>query len=75
MERMEKAGEDLGKEARFVWKPLTIRLEDIEGRHRNENYLRYKWMYGKRGSCQTAKRSIDTTARNGQIIDLERASM
>jgi hypothetical protein len=40
MERMEKTDEDLGREARGVWKPLTIRLQDIEGRHRKQNYLR-----------------------------------
>jgi hypothetical protein len=40
MERMEKTGEDLGREVRGVWKPLTMRLEDIEIPHRNQNYLR-----------------------------------
>jgi hypothetical protein len=34
MERTDKTGEDLGREARGVWKPLTIRLEDIEGRQK-----------------------------------------
>jgi hypothetical protein len=29
MERMEKTVEALGREARLVWKPPTIRLEDI----------------------------------------------
>jgi hypothetical protein len=37
---LEKAREDLGREARSVWKPLTIRLEEMEGPHRKYNYLR-----------------------------------
>jgi hypothetical protein len=40
MERIEKTGEDVGREARGVWKPRTVRLEDIEGQHRKENHLR-----------------------------------
>jgi hypothetical protein len=40
MERMEKTGEDLDREARGAWKPLTIRLDDIQRLHRNPNYLR-----------------------------------
>jgi hypothetical protein len=39
MERMEKTGQDLG-EGRGVWKPLKIRLEDIEELHRDEKHLR-----------------------------------
>jgi hypothetical protein len=34
IERMERTEQDLGKEARGVWKVVTIRLEDIEGPHR-----------------------------------------
>jgi hypothetical protein len=40
MERMERTGQDLGMEGRGVRKPLTIRLEDIEGSHRKYNHLR-----------------------------------
>jgi hypothetical protein len=34
MERIEKTAEDLSREARGVWKPLTIRMEDTERPHR-----------------------------------------
>jgi hypothetical protein len=47
MERMEETGKDLGREARGVRKPPTIRMEDIEMPHRKQNYLRAKWMYRK----------------------------
>jgi hypothetical protein len=40
MERMEKTGEDFGREARGVRKPLRIRIEDIEGRHGKQMDLR-----------------------------------
>jgi hypothetical protein len=34
IERMGKMGKDLGREARSLWKPLTIRMEDIGVPHR-----------------------------------------
>jgi hypothetical protein len=40
MEKMEKMGEYFCREVRGVWKPLMMRLEDIEIPHRNQNYLR-----------------------------------
>jgi hypothetical protein len=40
MERMGETGKDLGREARAVWKPPTIRMEDIERPHRKQNHLR-----------------------------------
>jgi hypothetical protein len=38
--RIRKTGEDLSREARSVWKPLRIRMEDIEIPHRKCNYLK-----------------------------------
>jgi hypothetical protein len=42
IERMEKTGQDVGREGRGVWKPPTIRMEDSEGQHRNQKPLREK---------------------------------
>jgi hypothetical protein len=47
MERMKKTGEDLGLEARCVWKPPMIRMDEIERRHRKRNDLKRKWIYRK----------------------------
>jgi hypothetical protein len=40
MQRIERRTEDLRMEARDVWKPVIIRLEDIERPHRKQNHLR-----------------------------------
>jgi hypothetical protein len=40
MERIERRTEDLRMEARDVWKPVTMRMEDIERPHRKQNHLR-----------------------------------
>jgi hypothetical protein len=40
IEGMEKTGEDLGREARCLRKPLMIRLEDIERPYRKQHYLK-----------------------------------
>jgi hypothetical protein len=37
MKRIEKRTENLRMEARDVWKPVTIRMEDIERPHRKQN--------------------------------------
>jgi hypothetical protein len=47
MERMEKTGQDFGREATVVWKPPTMRSRDIERPQRKQNYVRWKWMYRK----------------------------
>jgi hypothetical protein len=40
IERIERRTEDLRTGARRVRNPLTIRMEEIERRHRKEEYLR-----------------------------------
>jgi hypothetical protein len=40
IESVERSAQDVGREARGVWKPVTIRSDDIEGQHRNQKSLR-----------------------------------
>jgi hypothetical protein len=40
VERIEEVAENLRREARGVWKLVTVRLGDIEGHNRKEMYLR-----------------------------------
>jgi hypothetical protein len=55
MKRIEQTAEDLRRDARGVWKLVTITSEDLEGWHRNENYLREKRTHRNRGFLSNSR--------------------
>jgi hypothetical protein len=75
MKRMEKTGENLRREMRGAWNPLTIKMKEIERSHAGPNYLKYNWLDRQTRFLSSSKGSGNIVTLYGRIISLHRESI